>query len=284
MKMKGFNVFLRGNGLINVRPALYAWFFNFIFSLFIYFGYYKIFANAAGKSTIAADVAGETGVFTFLADISRNYDGSLSLVFFLALLTALLFMVVSIFLAGGIYSVLVDDERTTFSNLLSSSMEHFRSMLKLFFVNIPNWLVALAITGIPLVLFLKTKSLVFNETAWQIFTYLWIGLAVLVLIFSVAIYDFSRVLKIRDDKNVFVSFKNAVVSVFSNKLAILVIFLLYGLSLVFIYLIYTLLAGFVPGFLYTLFIFIVYQGFIMVRYYLKVVAMRAEVELAGNGE
>jgi len=279
--MKGFKVFLRGNGLKNVKAALYAWFFNLLFSLFIYFAYYKLFANAAGKTTIAADVSGEIGVFTFLTDISRNYDGNFSLVFSLALMTALLFVVVSIFLAGGIYAVLVEDDRVTFSNLLSSSIENFLNMLKLFFVNLPNCLVALFIPGIMLFLFLKTKSLVLNETLWQIFIYLWVGITALVFTFSVAIYDFSRVFKLKEDRNVFLSFKKGITFTFSNKLNILAIFLLYGLSLVFLYLIYSLFVRFVPDFLYTLFIFIIYQVFVMVRYYLKIVVMRAEVGLAG---
>jgi hypothetical protein len=129
--------------------------------------------------------------------------------------------------------------------------------------------------------FLKTKSFVLNETIWDIFTYLWIGVSALLFTFSTAIYDFSRVFKLRDDKNVFVSFKTAVRFTFSGKLPILAIFLMYVVSLVFLYLIYSLFVRFVPDFLYTLFIFILYQGFIMARYFLKVVVMRAEVGLAG---
>ena len=282
--MKGFRAFLRGVGLKNVRAALYAWFFNFLFSLFIYFGYYNVFCRAAGRSSAAADVGGGIGIFTFLTDISRNYDGNLSLMFSLALVTALLFYIISIFFAGGIYSVLVDDEKTTFSNLLSASIENFLNMLKLFFVNIANWLVMLFIPALMVFFLLKTHSLVLNETVWDIFIYLWLGVSAILFTFSTAIYDFSRVFKLRDGKNVFASFKMAVQFTFSSKRTILAIFFMYLLSLVLLYLVYILFVRFVPDFLYTLLIFTLYQGFIMARYFLKVAVMRAEVELAGAGE
>ena len=68
MKLKGAIAFLHGLGIKNIRPALYAWFFNFLFSLFVYWCYYKVFTNAAGESIIAAGVGKEVSIFTFLTE------------------------------------------------------------------------------------------------------------------------------------------------------------------------------------------------------------------------
>ena len=277
--MKGLKAFLKGVGLKNVRPAVYAWFINFFFSLFIYLGFYWVFSGAAGKTKIAADVTGEIGLFTFLADISRNYNGSLSLLFSLALVAALLFFLVSIFVSGGIYSVLVGDERTTFSNLIASSVENFFSMLKIFLVNILNWGAALFIPGSLLFLFLKIESLHLNETALQIFAYIWTAIIFLIFPFSTAIYDLSRVFKLKEDRNVFYSFKKAIIFAFLNKLNLAAVFLIYAVSLVVLFLIYVIFNHFLEDLLYALFLFIIYQGFILVRYFLKVVVMRAEIQL-----
>jgi hypothetical protein len=277
--MKGVNAFLKGVGLKNVRPTVYAWFFNFFFSIFIYLGYYWAFSTAAGKTKIAADVAGEIGIFTFIADISRNYNGSLSLLFLLALFAALLFFLVSIFVSAGIYSVLVGDERTTFSNLIASSVENFFSMLKIFLVNILNWAAALFIPGILLFLFLKIESLHLNETALRIFTYVWIAITLLLFILSTAIYDFSRIFKLKEDRNVFYSFKKAIIFTFSNKLNLAVVFLIYAVSLLVLFFIYVIFNHFLEDLLYVFFLFMIYQGFILVRYFLKVVVMRAEIQL-----
>ena len=277
--MKGLKAFLKGVGLKNVRPAVYAWFINFFFSLFIYLGFYWVFSGAAGKTKIAADVTGEIGLFTFLADISRNYNGSLSLLFSFALIAALLFFLISIFVSGGIYSVLVGDERTTFSNLIASSVENFFSMLKIFLVNILNWGAALFIPGSLLFLFLKIESLHLNETALQIFAYIWTVIIFLIFPFSTAIYDLSRVFKLKEDRNVFYSFKKAIIFAFLNKLNLAAVFLIYAVSLVVLFLIYAIFNHFLEDLLYALFLFIIYQGFILVRYFLKVVVMRAEIQL-----
>jgi hypothetical protein len=277
--MNGLKAFLKGAGLKNVKPAVYAWFFNFFFSLFIYLGYYWVFSGAAGKTKIAADVAGEIGIFTFIADISRNYNGSLSLLFSLALVAALLFFLVSIFVSGGIYSVLVGDERTTFSNLIASSVENFFSMLKVFLANILNWAAALLIPGILLFLFLKIESLHLNETALQIFAYIWTAITLLILTFAAAVYDLSRIFKLKEDRNVFYSLKKAIIFTFSNKLNLALVFLMYALSLLVLFLIYAIFNHFLEDLLYVFFLFMIYQGFILVRYFLKVVVMRAEIQL-----
>ncbi len=277
--MRGMIAFLKGVGLKNVRPAVYAWFFNFFFSLFIYFGYYWAFSEAAGKSKIAADVAGEIGIFTFLADVYRNASGSMSLLFAWAVIAALMFFLVSIFVSGGIYSVLVGDERTTFSNLIASSMENFFSMIKIFLVNILNWAVTLFIPGILLFLFLRVESLYLNETALRVFFFFLMAITLLIFAFSAAIYDLSRIFKLEEDKNVFYSFKKAIIFTFSNKLVLAAVFLMYVVSCLVLFLIYVIFNHFLEDLLYVVFLFMIYQGFILVRYFLKVVVMRAEIQL-----
>jgi hypothetical protein len=279
MKIKGSTAFLQGIGMRNVRAAIYAWFFNFVLSLFVYLGYYKLFKNAAGESIIAGNIEGEVGVYTLLADTVRNYSGNFSLVFSLALLAALLYFLISIFLAGGIYSALVGDERTTFANLLASSVENFFSMLKIFVVNLLNWVVALFVPGILFFLFIDSPSLLKNETVLPIFTYSWLALTLLILTFSTAVYDFSRIIKLKEDRGVFNAFKKGIKFTFTNKLNVLVIFLLYALSLAILYLVYSVFINLAGDILYVPALFIVLQVFVMVRYFLKVVVMRAEVVL-----
>ncbi len=113
----------------------------------------------------------------------------------------------------------------------------------------------------------------------EIFLWLWIVITALFLTFSAAIYDFSRIFKLRDDKNILYSFKKGIIFTFSNKLNILAIFVLYALSLAIIYLVYLLVMGIVHDLLYVFLVFLIYQGFIMVRYFLKIVVMRAEIRL-----
>ena len=128
-------------------------------------------------------------------------------------------------------------------------------------------------------MFLKTKTLAHNETALQIFTYIWTAITLLILTFAVAIYDLSRIFKLKEDKNVFHSFKKAIIFTFSNKLNLAAVFLMYAVSLLVLFLIYAIFSHFLEDLLYVIFLFMIYQGFILVRYFLKIVVMRAEIQL-----
>ncbi|MCP5103277.1 MAG: hypothetical protein GY950_07860 [bacterium] len=278
--MKGILAYLRGVGIKNVRPAVYAWFFNFLFTVFIYYGYYKVFSIPAGNTLItAADGTAKLSTFTFLTDILQHYKGSLPLVFSLALVYTLGFFVVSIYVSAGVYTVLVENEKTTFTNMVANSTQNFFCMLNVSLINILTLIAALIVPALLMIVFVSSDSLSSNETVIKIFGWVWAAITALFLMFAVAVYDFSRIFKLRDDKNTFYSFKQGIRFTFSNKLNIFAIFVLYALSLVIIYLVYAVLMGLVQDFLYVIILFMVYQGFIMVRYYLKIVVMRAEIRL-----
>lgn len=278
MKFRSFTEFIKGLSFRAFRPAVYAWFFNLVFSLFVYWGYYKLLVNAAGHSVIAADTS-EIGVFTLLGDISLNHDGSLSLVSYIAMLAAFLYFLLSIFLAGGIYSTMVGRERTTFGNLLASSIENFPGMFKLFLLNVLNILVAVLILGIPLAVFIANESLSQSEGAIQVFTYGWTALAALIMTFVIAIYDFSRVFKLKEERGIFNAFKKGFGFTFSNKLNVLVLFLLYGISTFIIYLIFTVFSGLTRDMAYITVLFVFCQIFVLARYYIKIAVMQAEVSI-----
>lgn len=279
--MRGIIAYFRGFGFKCVRPAVYAWFFNFLFTIFIYYGYYKVFSIPAGKALIPfgsnTGVKPHLGTFTFLADILSHYKGSLPLVFSLALVYTFVFFIFSVYVSGGVYAVLVEDEKTTFTNLIASSTHNFSSMFKVSLVNLVNLIVALIVPGGLLLLFFAARSMYSNEAAIQFFFWIWVIVTALFLTFSTAIYDFTRIFKLREDKGIFYSFKQGIHFVFANKLAILFLFLIYSISLVLIYLAYFFTIDLQERLPYAILLFLTYQGFIMVRYYLKIVIMRAEV-------
>ncbi len=277
--MKGIRAFFRGVGFKNIKPAIYGWFFNFAFTIFIYYGYYKVFSIPAGNTLLNDAGGAKISTFTFLADILHHYKGSLPLVFSLAFVFTIGFQLASIYISGGIYAVLVEEEKTSFTNLIAGSTQNFFSMLKIALINLINFIAALIIPVFSFIVFFNIKFLYSNESTIEIFFWLWIAITALFLTFSAAIYDFSRIFKLKDDKNILYSFKKGIKFTFSNKLNILAIFVLYALSLVIIYLVYALVMGVVHHLLYVFLLFLVYQGFMMVRYFLKIVVIRAEIRL-----
>lgn len=280
----GVTSFLRGIGLKNIRAAYYGWFFNFLFSIFVYWGYFRVFDQAAGKSLLAFDGGSEVGMFTFFMDINHRYPGSLGLVFSLACVGAILYFLLTIFLAGGIFGTLVEDERTSFTNLLALSLEYYFDMIKMFFANLLGVLVVLFVPIIILVLFVSSDHLMDSEKAIQIFLYTWVPLVVFVLLVSSFIYDFSRIYKIKDGKNLITAFRSGIRFTFTNKRSILTILLLYGLALLILYMFNYLFILFTQNFLFTTLFFLILQAFVWLRYYLKIVLIRAEIHLARAAE
>ncbi len=280
--MKGITAFFRGVGIRNIKPTIYGWFFNFAFTIFIYYGYYKVFSIPAGNTLINNAGGAKISTFTFLADILHHYKGSLPLVFSLAFVFTIGFQLASIYISGGIYAVLVEKEKTSFTNLIASSTQNFFGMLKIALINLINFIAALIIPIILLILFFNIKPLYSDEAFIEVFFWVWVIITALFLTFSAAIYDFSRIFKLKEDKNILYSFKKGIKFTFSNKLNILAIFVLYALSLVIIYLVYALVMGVVHHLLYVSLLFLVYQGFIIIRYYLKIVVIRAEIRLLSD--
>ncbi len=278
--MRAVKTFFSGFKLSNAKIALYPWFFNFLLSIPVFYIILQFFSRGAGESVIAVDMDNRIGIFNFLVDMLHNYKGGFPIIFSMLFLLVILFMLISIFLAGGIYAVLVEGDKANFTRLISCSTENFFSMIKVFLVNIPNLAAALIVPLMPLILFSVPGLLAINESFLPFFILLWLVISTLVLIFATAIYDFSRISRLREGKNFLYSFKQGIKFTFSNKLPILVIFLFYAIFFLILYLINYLTISLLDDLPYALLIFIIYQLFILLRYYLKVTLMHAEVKLS----
>jgi len=268
----------RGFGLRSFRLAAYAWLFNIFFSFIIYFGFYMVFTISAGSSMISDNI-GMYGLFTVLMDIFNNFPGSFALLMSICFYFIILYAVSSVFISAGIFSVMIEEEKATFFTLLSSSIDNFFRFLKVFLINLINFGIALLPMVFLVFVFWKTMERSLNETLSGIFLIVFIVIAVILMIFSVAIYDYSRIIRLRDGKNFFFSFKEGIRFVFSHKKNIVLIFLFYIFSSAVLYLIFKLLMSVAEDFLGLIVVFLLYQVFVLVRYFLKIVVINGEFEL-----
>ncbi len=268
----------RGFSLRSIRLSAYAWLFNIFFSFIIYFGFYMVFTISAGKSMIEDNI-GMYGQFTVLMDIFNNFPGSFALLMSICFYFIILYAVSSVFISAGIFSVMIEEEKATFFTLLSSSIDNFFRFLKVFLINLINFGIALLPMAFLVFVFWKTMERSFNETLSGIFLIVFIVIAVILLIFSVAIYDYSRIIRLRDGKNFFFSFKEGIRFVFSHKKNIVIIFLFYIFSSAVLYLIFKLLMSVAEDFFGLIAVFLFYQVFVLIRYFLKIVVINGEFEL-----
>jgi len=276
--MKLLKAITKSLGIKNLKIAIYAWLFNILFSIIIYFTFYKAISFAIGKSTILNKL-GSNGFFTCFAEIFRNYKGMLPTLVPIVIFVIIAFSIISIFISGGIYSVLLNKEKNNFLNLISSSIENFFKMLKMFFINLVNFAVTLLLFLIFSFLLFKIQNNSPNESLIQILFYIWVLITIIISIFSIAIYDFSRILRLKYDKNFLFSMKRGIKFVFSNKIIILLMFILYILSVIFIHVLLSVILHQIESLSILFITIIAYQIFILFKYYLKIIIMRTETNI-----
>ncbi len=273
--MKLLKAITKSLGIKNIKIAIYAWLFNILFSIIIYFTFYKAISFAVSESIILNKLSSD-GFFTCMVEIFRNYKGMLPTLIPICIFVIIAFSIISIFISGGIYSVLLNKEKNNFLNLISSSVENFFKMLKIFFINLVNFVVVFLLCLIFGFLIWKIQNNSSNEFLIEILFYVWIFISIIISIFSIAIYDFSRIFKLKYDKNFLSSMKKGIKFVFSNKIYILLMFISYILAVIFVQIFLSVILHQIES-LSVLFITIIaYQIFILFKYYLKIVIMRTE--------
>jgi len=268
----------RGFTLRSIKLAAYAWFYNMLLSFIIYFGFYMVFSISAGRSMIAEKIE-MYGLFTTMLDIFNNFPGSFTLLVSICFYFAILYLMTSVFISAGIFSVMLEEEKATFFTLLSASIDNFFKFLKVFLINVVNFALALIPMAFLVFVFWMTLERTLDESLFGIFLVILFVIAMILLVFSVAIYDYSRIIRLKDGRNFFFSFREGVRFVFRNKKNILFLFLFYFISTGVLYIIFKLFMSVAEDFLGMIFVFILYQGFVLIRYFLKIIIINGEFEL-----
>lgn len=276
--MNLLKILFKGFNLRNLKLGAYGWLFNIFFSILVYFGFYSVFSISAGNSKIGENIE-LYGFFTTLFDIFNNFPGSFSLVVSISFFLLIGYIIVSIFVSAGIFSVLIEEEKATFFTLFSASIENFIKFLKIFLINIINF----AIAAVPVVLlsffFWNTLKSATNETLFRIFLSIIVCLSVTLIIFFVAVYDYSRIIRLKEGRNFLFSFKSGVKFVFSNKKQIAIIFLFYIFFSFLIHFVLKLVISSIGSIFSFYIIFFIFQLFIWIRYLLKIIVIQGELSL-----
>lgn len=278
--MKGIRVFFNGFGIRNVPAAAFGWIFNFAFALVAFYGVGKLLSFAFGE-TLLAENATSIGLFTVVSDVVRHCADGIWVIATLGFFSVGLFLIVTIFLSGGVYAVLIFNEPGSFRNLMSSAIENFFKMAVVFLINIVAWLAAGFLSVLAVFGFLKLQSVLFPRLPLEPFIWAGAGATMVFLLIASAVHDFSKIFRLRDEKCALTSFVKAVRFVFTHKLVVTLLSLLYLVSGGAVFLAYGLLLGSrahaaaVP-----LAVLVgIYEIVIYFRYYLKTVLIRAWIDI-----
>lgn len=278
MSMKIIKPLLCGFNLRNIIISLFLWGFNLFFSFLVYFGFYMVFSISSGYSKIGENIF-KFGFFTTLFDVFKNFNGSFSLMVSISVMILIIYVMYSVFISAGLFSLIMEEEPVTFFTLFSASVENFFKFLRVFIVNIINFLIAVTPSLFLTKFFWNILKSSTNETMFKSLFVFFIVIQLLFLMFSVAIYDYSRIIRLREDKNFLFSFREGIKFVFKNKKNILLIYLFYIVVTIMLYSLLRMAIGPLEEFFNIILIFIIYQLFIWFRYLLKVVIIQGELGL-----
>ena len=278
--MIGIRSFIRGFGFRNVRPAAFVWVFNFAFALVVYYGTWKFFSFAFGESLLAEGVT-PVGLFTLVSDLVHHFPAGVWVIASLGFFFVGFFLIVSIFLSGGVYSILILDDEATFFNLFSAAIKNFIKLAVVFLINIGTWLAFGIFSFLALFGSLTLHSAVFWRLPLEPFIWAGVGLMAVFLLYASAVHDFSKIFCLRGERNGLASFGKALRFVFAHKIVIAALSILYLAATGTIFLMYRLLwgsaerAAAVP----IAVLFAAFEAVIYFRCYLKTVLIRAWIDI-----
>jgi hypothetical protein len=281
--MELFTSILKSLRIQNLKVAFYMWIFNFFIGASIFYFIYQFIAAYTHKSLIPSR-SGFQEYLEFLTDIFHINDSSLTIFLTFTFMVFMLFILISIFISAGVYSVFVNDEKATFKNLFSFSFTNFFKILKIFVINMVSFSLAIFSSAILFYLFLHLQNRSVHTTMVQIFFYIVILCTFFIMIFVCAVYDFSRILKLKFDQNIIFCYKRGMAIVWSKRFSLVILFFIFLLLTGILHaLLSTTLTQFDDKFpVYIIFIF--YQIFFFMKYCLKAILMSTEVNFIDDSK
>lgn len=276
--MKAISGFFKEIGAREAKLSLYAWLVSALAGAAILWGFHELFVSVSGNPL------SDRGLYyywlpTFFNDLSINYPGSSAALAMAGLAIFIVLWLLSLFLSGGVYALLLHQGRVSIKRLITLSAGHFTRMLKLFFANIPNFIAASLIPGILFYIYYKKQSSAIDETIMMLFIYGWGALLVLFFIYSIAVYDLSRIHALREERGIFKSLKSGIRSVFSNKLYFLIIFIVYLVLVALLSFLCLRITGLFNDSRPEIIVIAIQQVFLFLRYFSKILLMRAETRI-----
>ncbi len=270
--MKQATGFFRGTGIRELRLALYVWAAGGLVTTLILYGFHALFTGISGNP-LSARGTYYYWLTTFFGDLSGNYPGGM------ATLALAAVWLISVFLSGGVYALLLEGEGISVRRLFSLSAKNFPRMIRVFLANILNFLAASAIPGTLFYIHYKKQSLTPDESLLFFFIYGWGALTALIFVYSFAVYDLSRLFALKEEQGGFRSLKSGIKTVARRKGRVLRIFTIYIGAAVLLSLCYAGIAGHWKNASPAVLIIILQQLFLFLRYWMKILLMRSEAAL-----
>ncbi len=194
--MKILKIFEKGFQTTNKRlkMVVYLWLINFVFSVLIITPVYFLIKKDLSRSLMSDQILKGTGLL-WLGDIIYKYQDLLPALVGWFLIPAIFFMLLYIFLYGGLISRIADqDEKIELTSFFSDCSKYFFPFLRVFLISLVAYLVVFGgINSLISALFnLWKKS---ASTEWPLILSSILEFLILLLLFSIVrmFFDYVRV-------------------------------------------------------------------------------------------
>lgn len=275
--MGALGALLKSLNFRNIKPAAYAWMFNFFLSLLIYTGVYNFLDLTTAGSPLSSTAPPHPDLVYLLLELGQIHAIGMRQLLGWVVLVIGLYILISVLVSGGIYASLIDGGKIKFKDLFARSIEYFPKMLKVFLLILIVWAVAAALILVPLYFIWKITGGIGNTSLIEAVLYLWVMIAFPVGILSIATYDFCRIISLKTERNVLYCLGKSVRIVFGNKVRVLLIFSIFIFMFLASHLVFTFILSQVDAILPWLVLLGIHQFFIFTKYYFKVMVMNSEV-------
>ena len=277
MKKTGiFKTFAQGFSLTyrKRRIIIYLWIINLVFAAIAAAPIYSLIKKDLAPS-LMGDRMLERFDFLWLGDFVYKYSDIFPIIVTLVLVSSILYMLVNVFLGGGIIGRLkVEEERVTLKDFFADCGRYFWRFFRLFLLSIPVYLVFVVLLHAvaSAVMGLFTKNAV---TEWPSLIFGNLKIILFILLFSIVnmVLDYTRIkLVLTDGGKVFKAFRQAVKFVFRRFFRAWILYLMVGLIFVIGSFIYLEVSTALPGhnMMFILVTFVLQQVYIMLRLSVKV--------------
>jgi hypothetical protein len=256
------------------------WLRNFIFGLAVFYLFFRFLTWTIGNGVLADSLL-ERFDFSVFFEILVHHDESMNLLLTASIVLIFLYFLVSIFLYGGILSILTippeakEERRRLAQTFFQGAGKFFGRFFRLSIYTLILWIAFILINLLlnPLGKFLTGSG----SNEWMGFYFFWIRVATgLFLVFLIRmILDYSRIeIVILDSRAVFLSFLKTIKLVFQNFGKTLALYYLLVLTGIAVIIIFWLVKPYLPSFsspwMTMLIAFLVAQLFIAFQGWLKI--------------
>jgi len=241
-----YDSFIKGlaKSLDSLKLIFFLYLFNVITAGIMILPFYKILNSALVKNT-AAEILLERFDYMLYSTISTQYEGAFGSTGNV-LVSIIFYIFLSIFFAGGIFSLLIHEKKFLIKEFLNDCISNTGRYFKLFMVSLLYYIfVFLFILVINRFIYQFTADNATEVATW-LSNILSVILVILIFLFINMIFDYAKTMIIADDSDYsFSTALNAFKYVFMNIKKTTVLYLSYTLILVVAFFIFMLFRDFI---------------------------------------